>query len=87
MVVVIVVVVALFPFMLIAITSLLFHRVVLIGTFGSMIAGQALSFTPDYLNAKVAAARLFKILATESKIDATHETGTKKVCLFLHFFG
>lgn len=52
-----------------------------------MIAGQALSFTPDYLNAKVAAARLFKILATESKIDATQETGTKKVCLFLHFFG
>lgn len=52
-----------------------------------MIAGQALSFTPDYLNAKVAAARLFKIFATESKIDATQDTGMKKVCLFLHFTG
>ncbi|XP_066910223.1 ATP-dependent translocase ABCB1-like isoform X2 [Clytia hemisphaerica] len=56
-------------------------KIIIAATFGSMIAGQALSFTPDYLSAKVAAGRLFKLFDTESKIDVNQPGGKIKECL------
>ena len=58
-------------------------RIVIAATFGSMIAGQSLSFTPDYLSAKVSAGRLFKLLDQKSAIDVNDETGQKKVYNFI----
>lgn len=58
----------------------LLRRIVISATFGSMIAGQALSFTPDYLSAKVAAGRLFKLFDTKSTIDVNDTSGITKVC-------
>ena len=52
-----------------------------------MIAGQALSFTPDYLSAKVAAGRLFKLFDTESKIDVNQPGGKIKVIILRKCFG
>lgn len=53
-------------------------KVIISATFGSMIAGQALSFTPDYLSAKVAAGRLFKLFDTKSEIDVNEPGGKIK---------
>ncbi|XP_057304108.1 ATP-dependent translocase ABCB1-like isoform X1 [Hydractinia symbiolongicarpus] len=53
-------------------------KIVIAATFGSMIAGQVLSFTPDYLSAKVAAARLFKLFDRKSQIDVNEATGKEK---------
>ena len=44
-----------------------------------MMAGQALSFTPDYLSAKVSAGRLFKLFDTKSAIDVNSKEGKTKV--------
>lgn len=60
-------------------TNSLFLRIVISATFGSMIAGQALSFTPDFLSAKLAAGRLFKLFDTESAIDVNDTGGVIKV--------
>jgi len=48
-----------------------------------MIAGQALSFTPDYLSAKVSAGRLFKLFDTQSNIDVNQPGGKIKVICLL----
>ena len=50
-------------------------------TFGSMVAGQALSFTPDYFSAKVSAGRLFKLFDRQSDIDVNDEKGEKEVLI------
>ena len=49
--------------------------------------GQISAFAPDYVKAKVAAARLFKIFDRESLIDSSSEDGLKPVrMLFLLSF-
>ena len=47
--------------------------------YGGMMAGQALSFAPDYLSAKVSAARLFKLLDRKSDIDVNDNKGEEIV--------
>ena len=44
-----------------------------------MMAGQALSFAPDYISAKVSAARLFKLLDRKSDIDVNDNKGEEVV--------
>lgn len=53
-------------------------KIVIAATFGSMAAGQALSFAPDYQSAKISAGRLFKLFDTESKIDVNQPAGKIK---------
>ena len=55
-------------------------------TFGSMAAGQALSFAPDYQSAKISAGRLFKLFDTESKIDVNQPAGKIKVKILFTLF-
>ena len=50
-----------------------------------MVAGQALSFAPDYHSAKVSAGRLFKLFDTKSQIDVNEPGGKIKVCPYLIF--
>lgn len=47
--------------------------------FGAMIAGQIASMAPDYLSAKVSAARCFAILDRVPVIDAYSTEGKKLV--------
>lgn len=58
---------------------IIYFRIIIAATFGSMIAGQALSFTPDYISAKVSAGRLFKLFDTQSNIDVNQPGGKIKV--------
>lgn len=44
-----------------------------------MVAGQVLSFAPDYHSAKVSAGRLCKLFDNKSKIDANEPGGKIKV--------
>ena len=50
-----------------------------------MVAGQALSFAPDYHSAKVSAGRLFKLFDTKSQIDVNEPGGKIKVFPHLIF--
>ncbi|CAH3192004.1 unnamed protein product, partial [Porites evermanni] len=52
-------------------------RVVLAILVGGLVLGQISAFAPDYVKAKVAAARLFKIFDRESLIDSSSEDGLK----------
>ena len=47
--------------------------------YGGILAGQALSFAPDYLSAKVSAARLFQLLDRKSDIDVNDNKGEEIV--------
>ena len=47
--------------------------------------GQISAFAPDYVKAKVAAARLFKIFDRRSFIDSSSEDGLKPVRVFFYF--
>ena len=49
-----------------------------------MIAGQIASMAPDYLAAKVSAARCFAILDHEPEIDSYSTEGKKLVCSLLY---
>ena len=48
--------------------------------------GQISAFAPDYVKAKVAAARLFKIFDRESLIDSSSEDGLKPVRVVFFFY-
>lgn len=48
---------------------------------GTTIVGQAVAFAPDYQKAKVAAARIFKLLDLKPKIDAFSKTGRMLVSI------
>ena len=52
---------------------------------GGLVLGQISAFAPDYVKAKVAAARLFKIFDRESLIDSSSEDGLKPVRVFFYF--
>jgi len=52
-------------------------KVILSTVFGAMIAGQIASMAPDYLAAKVSAARCFAILDHEPEIDSYSTEGKK----------
>lgn len=56
-----------------------FVRVIFSTVFGAMIAGQVASMAPDYVSAKVSAARCFAILDREPLIDAYDPKGEKLV--------
>ena len=47
--------------------------------FGSLFAGQAGAFAPDYAKAKQSADRIFSILNREPEIDGYSEEGYKPV--------
>ena len=49
---------------------------------GGLVLGQISAFAPDYVKAKVAAARLFKIFDRRSFIDSSSEDGLKPVRVF-----
>ena len=56
--------------------------------FAAMFAGQVASFAPNYIKAKVSAARIFKLLDRVPPIDTYSEDGKKLVniilaCIFL----
>ena len=53
---------------------------------GGLVLGQISAFAPDYVKAKVAAARLFKIFDRESLIDSSSEDGLKPVRVFFFNF-
>ena len=53
---------------------------------GGLVLGQISAFAPDYVKAKVAAARLFKIFDRESLIDSSSEDGLKPVRVFFLTF-
>ena len=52
---------------------------------GGLVLGQISAFAPDYVKAKVAAARLFKIFDRGSFIDSSSEDGLKPVRVFFYF--
>ncbi|XP_073253012.1 ATP-dependent translocase ABCB1-like isoform X5 [Porites lutea] len=52
-------------------------KVVLAILVGGLVLGQISAFAPDYVKAKVAAARLFKIFDRKSLIDSSSEDGLK----------
>ena len=52
---------------------------------GGLVLGQISAFAPDYVKAKVAAARLFKIFDRKSLIDSSSEDGLKPVRVFFYF--
>ena len=56
-----------------------FTRVVLAISIAAMVLGQVSAFSPDYVKAKVAAARLFKLFDRVSAIDSSSEDGNKPV--------
>jgi len=47
--------------------------------FGAFAVGQVSSFAPDYAEAGISAARLFKLLDREPEIDAYNEKGETPV--------
>ena len=55
------------------------QRVVFALVFAAMFAGQVASFAPNYLKAKVSAARIFKLLDRVPPIDSKSESGEKPV--------
>lgn len=59
--------------------SNLHTRVIFATVFGAMIAGQIASMAPDYVSAKVSAARCFAILDRQPVIDAYSTKGEKLV--------
>lgn len=58
-----------------------YFRVVLATVFGALIAGQIASFAPDYVKAKMSAARIFLLLDRVPEIDSYSEEGQKLVIL------
>ena len=46
---------------------------------GAMVMGEVSAFSPDYVKAKIAAARLFKIFDRVSAIDSSSEEGLEPV--------
>ena len=52
---------------------------ILATTFGALIAGQISSFAPDYIAAKVSAARIFKLLDRVPAIDSYSSEGEELV--------
>ncbi|XP_057304790.1 ATP-dependent translocase ABCB1-like isoform X3 [Hydractinia symbiolongicarpus] len=52
-------------------------KVVLAAVFGAMIAGQIASFAPDYVAAKVSAARIFNLLDRVPAINAFSTSGSR----------
>ena len=55
------------------------NRVILSTVFGAMIAGQISSMAPNYIEAKVSAARCFNILDRVPEIDAYSPEGRRLV--------
>jgi len=58
--------------------------------FGAFAVGQTSSFAPDYAQAKISAARLFKLFDRVPEIDSYNEEGLIPVCellisIFAHF--
>ena len=47
--------------------------------FGAFAVGQTSSFAPDYAQAKISAARLFKLFDREPEIDSYNEAGLTPV--------
>ena len=54
-------------------------RTILAVQMGAMMAGQISALTPDYVKAKVAAARLFKLFDTRPVIQSDSDEGLKPV--------
>ena len=46
---------------------------------GAMSVGEMSAYSPDYVKAKVAAARLFKVFDCVSTIDSSSDEGAKPV--------
>ena len=53
----------------------------MVTVFGALIAGQIASFAPDYVKAKVSAARIFLLLDRVPEIDSYSTEGQKLVIL------
>ena len=49
--------------------------------FGALVAGQASTFVPDYVRAKLSAKRIFSLLDRKSEIDGYSEEGEKLVSI------
>lgn len=48
---------------------------------GAMMAGQVSALTPDYVKAKIAAGKLFKLFDEVAVIQSDSEEGLKPVCV------
>ena len=55
------------------------RRVILSIVMGGFVLGQISALSPDFMKAKVAAARLFKLFDRKSPIDSSSEDGAKPV--------
>ena len=55
------------------------HRTILAVQMGAMMAGQISAMTPDYLKAKVAAGRLFKLFDRVPVIQSDSDEGLQPV--------
>lgn len=56
-------------------SAIISYRIILAVQMGAMMIGQITAFSPDYLKAKIAAARMFKIFDALPEIQSDSDKG------------